>query len=99
MGVGVAKRAGTDEGEELDRVEMLLLARLADNGAWRLGGEPQALDDEGRMAQEMRLADEVGQGLGRFQPLAVGELQRNPVEDSNRRRQGVREQQCGGKRH
>ncbi len=94
---GKARRA--NEGEELSQVEMLLLARLPNDGARRFGGEAQALDDEGRMAKQMRLADEMGQGLVRRQPLAIGELEGNAIQNGNRRRERLREQQCGGEGH
>src|SRR5262245_14016530 len=51
------------------------------------------------MAEDMRLADEVGQGLARFQPLAVDELEHDAVEDGNRCCEGLRKEQCGGEGH
>src|SRR5688572_14325377 len=51
------------------------------------------------MAEEMRLADEMGQGFARLEPLAIGELERNAVQDGDRRRHGLGEKQCGGDGH
>src|SRR5262245_19252289 len=78
-----------DESEEFGHVEMLLLARLAYYGSWRLGRESQALYDERRVAQKMRLVDEMGERLARFQPLAVSKPERDPIEDGDRHRQSL----------
>ena len=78
---------------------MLLLARLADHRARRLGGKAQPLDDEGGMAEEMRLTNEMGERFRRLDPFSGAELQRNAVEHGDGRRLALREQQGGGQGH